>query len=74
MIDRLTFTGHSLDQMQDRGLTPSVVENTIDNGARTPGVGARAGTTSIDDTENRIRAVLDDEDGRVITVITIGRE
>ncbi|MGH9768139.1 MAG: RHS repeat-associated core domain-containing protein [Blastocatellia bacterium] len=33
------YTGHALDQMQGRGLTPSVVEDTIARGAKTPGRG-----------------------------------
>jgi hypothetical protein len=32
-----TYTGPALDQMQNRGLTPSVVEDTIAHGARTAG-------------------------------------
>lgn len=31
------YAGHALDQMRTRGLTPSVVEDTIANGARSPG-------------------------------------
>jgi hypothetical protein len=31
------FTGHALDQMQSRGFTPTVVENAIQNGARSAG-------------------------------------
>jgi RHS repeat-associated protein len=31
------YTGHALDQMQGRGLTPSVVEDTLARGVRTPG-------------------------------------
>ncbi len=36
------YTGHALDRMQGRGLTPAVVEDTIAGGAQTPG---RAGAT-----------------------------
>ena len=32
-IDGRTYTGHALDQMQGRGLTPSVVEDTLARGA-----------------------------------------
>jgi len=31
------YTGHALDSMQSRGITPSVVEDTLARGARTPG-------------------------------------
>jgi filamentous hemagglutinin len=31
------YTGHALDQMQNRGLTPSVVEDTLARGVKTPG-------------------------------------
>jgi RHS repeat-associated protein len=33
------YTGHALDRMQGRGLTPSVVEDTIATGGKTPGRG-----------------------------------
>jgi RHS repeat-associated protein len=36
-INGRTFTGHALDQMQGRGIMPSVVENTIKNGVATAG-------------------------------------
>jgi RHS repeat-associated protein len=32
-----TYTGHALDQMQGRGIPPSVVEDTIATGSQTPG-------------------------------------
>lgn len=32
-----SFTGHAFDRMQSRGLTPSVVFDTIQNGQRLPG-------------------------------------
>ena len=31
------YTGHALDQMQSRGITPSVVEDTLARGVQTPG-------------------------------------
>ena len=31
-ISNREYSGHALDRMQDRGITPSVVENTIKNG------------------------------------------
>lgn len=37
------YTGHALDQMQGRGLVPSVVEDTISTGVESPG--NKPGTT-----------------------------
>ena len=34
-INGREYTGHGLDRMQDRGILPSVVENTIKNGSKT---------------------------------------
>lgn len=31
------YSGHALDRMQGRGLTPSVIENTIATGKKIPG-------------------------------------
>jgi len=36
-----TYSDHALDQMQSRGLTPSVVENTIRTGVATPSTNGR---------------------------------
>ena len=36
IIEGRTFSGHALDQMQDRGLVSSVVENAVRTGTRTP--------------------------------------
>jgi RHS repeat-associated protein len=61
-----TYTGHALDQMQNRGLTPSVIENTISSGA------TRAGNTAAEiryfDSVNNLSVVLDRASGRVVTV------
>jgi hypothetical protein len=58
------FTGHALDQMQSRGFTPTVVENAIQHGARTPG--NQAGT--FQHVFEGVR-VITNEAGGVITVI-----
>lgn len=59
-------TSHALDQMQARGITPSVVENTVQNGARS------AGNTAAEivhyDTVNNVTVVTDASSGRVVTV------
>ncbi len=59
------FSGHALDRMQEAGMTPSVVEDTIANGTATAGTGARAGTTKFE--TGQAMAVTDDATGRVIT-------
>ena len=58
------YSGHALDRMQDRGITPSVVENTIKNGKSTP---SRGGTTEHFDPESKV-SVVTNESGRVVTV------
>ncbi|AVD63303.1 hemagglutinin repeat-containing protein [Serratia sp. CY49633] len=58
------YSGHALDRMQDRGITPSVVENTIKNGKSTP---SRGGTTVHFDPESKV-SVVTNESGRVVTV------
>lgn len=42
VINGRYYSGHALDRMQQRGLFPSVVEDTISQGVATPG---RGGTT-----------------------------
>jgi RHS repeat-associated protein len=64
-VNGRTFTGHALDQMQNRGLTPSVVENTIQNGMPSPG--NTPGTTRFFDPVNNTTAIVDSASGRVIT-------
>jgi hypothetical protein len=56
------YTGHALDQMRNRGLMPSVVEDAIANGARSAG---RGGATIF--TTDQARVVLS-ADGSVTTV------
>lgn len=63
-ISNREYSGHALDRMQDRGIIPSVVENTIKNGKSTP---SRDGTTVHFDPENKV-SVVTNESGRVVTV------
>jgi RHS repeat-associated protein len=58
------YTGHSLDQMQGRGIPPTAVENAIQNGTKTPG--NQPGTTV--NTGSGVTVVTGDR-GQVITVI-----
>ena len=57
------YTGHALDRMQETGMTPTVVENTISAGTRT--AGNRIGTTK--HFTDEVMVVTDDATGRVIT-------
>ncbi len=59
------YSGHAFDQMQNRGLTPSVVENTLKVGQRTPG--NQPGTLKVFDVENNVTVILNAR-GAVITV------
>ena len=54
--------------MQERGYTPSVVENALKNG--TPSPGNKPNTTVFTDTANKVRVVTNSETGNVVTVIT----
>ena len=65
-INGRQFSGHALDQMQNRGLTPTVVENAIGTGQP---FATRPGTTGVFDPVNRIRVILNSETGQVVTVI-----
>ena len=64
-INGRDFTGHALDQMQNRGLTPSVVENTIRAGK--PSAGSLPGRTRYYDPVNDVTVITDSASGRVIT-------
>jgi RHS repeat-associated protein len=59
------YSGHALDQMQNRGVVPSVVENTVATG--TPMPGNTPGTTVFHDPVNHVRVVVN-QSGRVVTV------
>ncbi len=63
-INGRDFTGHAFDQMRDRGIFPSVVENTIQNGIPYPG--NTPGTTQYYDQNNNVTVVVN-MDGGVIT-------
>lgn len=67
IIDGRDFSGHAIDRMQERGFTPSVIENAIRNGEVT--AGNRPNTSVFTDTVNNIRVITNTETGRVITII-----
>jgi len=60
IISGRRYTGHSLDLAQNRGITPSVVEDAIQNGAK-----------SADPIPGRVRNYSSDNN---ITVITEGSD
>jgi hypothetical protein len=60
------FSGHAIDQMQARGVPPSVVENTIQHGVQGPGSNP---TTIVHyDPVNNVSVAVDRSTGRVVTV------
>ncbi len=63
-ISNREYSGHALDRMQDRGITPSVIENVIKNGKSTP---SRNGTTVHFEPENKV-SVVTNSSGKVVTV------
>ena len=60
------YSGHSIERIQERGLTPIVVEDAIKTGTRTPG--KRAGTFV--HLTDKAKIVTNDK-GDVITVIPL---
>ena len=60
------YSGHAFDQMQNRGIMPSVVDNTIQNGAGFPN---KVGTSGFYDATNGVRVITNSGNGKVITVI-----
>ncbi|MCY3821372.1 MAG: DUF4258 domain-containing protein [Gammaproteobacteria bacterium] len=65
-INDREFSAHALDQMQNRGVTPSVVESAINSGGRFP---TQPGTTGFYDAGNDLRVIMNSDTGRVVTVI-----
>jgi hypothetical protein len=65
LIGGRAYGGHALDQMRNRGVTPTVVENAIKTGVQSPD--PVAGRTRFFDQVNRITVVM--EGDRVVTVV-----
>ncbi|MGX2975820.1 VENN motif pre-toxin domain-containing protein, partial [Ursidibacter arcticus] len=63
-INGRDYSGHALDRMQDRGIMPSVIENTIKNGVKSESYG---NTSIYVDSVNGVKVVVNTE-GKVITV------
>jgi RHS repeat-associated protein len=66
-INGIDYSGHALDQMQGRGIMPSVVENALQNGTKLPG--NMPGTSVVYDSVNNVSVVINNTTGKVITVI-----
>ena len=66
VINDVNYSGHALDQMQNRGIMPSVVENTMNVGTQFP---TRAGTVGYFDSVNNVRVIVNSQNGTVVTVI-----
>lgn len=65
-INGVDYSAHAIDQMQGRGIPPSVVQNTIQYGAVYP---TKAGTMGYYDSINNVRVITNSTSGRVVTVI-----
>jgi hypothetical protein len=65
-INGVDYSAHAIDQMQGRGVPPSAVKNTIENGVVYP---TREGTTGYHDPVNNMRVVTNSKTGLVVTVI-----
>ena len=63
------YSGHALDRIQGRGLTPSVVENAIKSGQSIPG--KIPGTTAYYDSVNNVTVITDTKTGRIITAAPV---
>jgi len=61
-----SYSGHALDQMQNRGIPPSVVENTIRTGQ--PFAGNTTGTIGYYDAVNNVSVIQNAQTGNIITV------
>jgi RHS repeat-associated protein len=64
-VNGIDYSGHAFDQMRNRGLVPSVVENALRTGTRTPG--NTPGTQVVTDSVNSVKIIIN-SNGRVITV------
>ncbi len=62
-INGRQYSGHALDRMQDRGILPSVVENTINTGQKSP---SQNGKYIHYDSTNNV-TVITNQSGGVVT-------
>ena len=67
VIENRPYSGHALDQMQNRGIPPSAVENTIKNGVPSERIMKGRITTNYYEKINNVTAVVNEEN-KVVTV------
>ena len=65
-INARSLSGHALDQMQNRGIPPSVVENAIRTGQHFQG--NTPGTVGFYDSVNNVSVIQNVQSGNIITV------
>lgn len=65
------YSGHALDRMQDRGYTPTTIENAIRSGSQTRG---RGGVFTFRDRTNGITVHVNPVTNNVITVYPSARQ
>jgi RHS repeat-associated protein len=65
IINGRSYSSHAIDQMQNRGLMPSTIEDTIKNGFMISG--KKPQTKAYYNQTNNISVIIDAESGRVIT-------
>lgn len=61
------YTDHAFDRMQERGYTPTVVENTIKTGSKS--AGNKPGRSIYKDSINKLEVVVEDATGEVVSII-----
>ena len=66
IIGNREFSGHALDQMQNRGIMPTVIENVLKTGKEFP---TRLGTKGFYDDINNIMVITNPMSGKIVTVI-----
>jgi RHS repeat-associated protein len=64
-VSGVQYSGHAFDQMQNRGIMPSVVKNTLDTGTPTAG---KNGVIKYYDPVNNVSVFYGADTGRVVTV------
>ena len=65
-INGIKYSGYALDQMKNRGVLPSIVNNTIEDGEK---FSTRVGTIGYVDNVNNVRVILNENAKVVVTVI-----
>jgi hypothetical protein len=70
MIGGRDYTGYALDQMQGRGVTPTLVEDAIQNGTSRPDKNFPDSRTEHTSPDGRTVVITDSGSGRFITVLS----